>query len=209
MKRFITPIVHPASIMRKRWALEPAQISYLKRLAADPAPTLVDVSQPPPNTVENPTLDELREFCELLGADRPAVVFDVENAGPHLVCCGMLALDAAGNPDEGVCFRFRHAGGAPWWPWEQHLEVVRLLDDILRDEHLTKIGHFILQHDIPLLEFNGFEVRGPVLDTSVLCHSTHSELPKGLQFLATLFCGAPHWKSIKDDKDGGDDVDDE
>jgi hypothetical protein len=65
----------------------------------------------------------------------------------------------------------------------------------------TKVGHFSIQHDVPYLLDLGFKVHGPLVDTSVLCHAVHSELPKGLQFLATLFCGAPRWKDITDEKE--------
>lgn len=198
--RIILPVVHPASIMRGRFALEPAQVSYLKRLAADPHAEPIDVSQPPPLCNPTPSLEDLREFVANLQL-YPAISFDVENAGPHLVCCGVLALTEEFEPGPGVCFRFRRKGGEPWWPWEQHLEVVTLLDSILSDPRYTKVGHFIVQHDIPLLEFLGFVVNGQVLDTSVLLHGVHSEFPKGLAWAATLFCGAPAWKHIKDDKE--------
>lgn len=209
--RFITPLVHPASVMRGRPALAPVQVAYLRRLAADPCAEPEDINKAPRNCEPDPSLATLRWFADLVRTGRPEfVVLDIENAGPHLVCCGMLRLHLTadggpGEPDRGVCFRFRHAGGAPWWPtWEEHLEAVTLLDSILADPLVSLVGHFIIQHDLPLLTELGFEVRGPLLDTSALCHATHSELRKGLQFLATAFCGAPAWKSIKDEKDADD-----
>lgn len=207
--RSITPLIHPAAILRGRPALAPVQVAYLKRLVqgASPSP-LADTSVPPPGCNPDPTLNELRSFKDLARFSG-MVVLDIENAGPHLICCGMVRLhsDTGRPPPEaaGVCFRFRHQGGAPWWPdWQEHLEVVTLLDTILGDPDIIKVGHFIIQHDLPLLLDLGFNVRGPLVDTSVLCHAVHAELPKGLQFLATAFCGAPRWKDIPDEKEAAE-----
>ena len=209
--RFITPLVHPASVMRGRPALAPVQVAFLKRLAAAPHAEPVDISTAPPGCDPDPSLETLRWFTGLVRTGRPEfVVLDVENAGPHQVCCGMLRLHPTAEgrpaqPDRGVCFRFRRAGGEPWWPtFEEHLEAVTLLDSILADPLVSKVGHFVVQHDFPLLMELGFELRGPLLDTSALCHATHCEMRKGLQHLATVFLGAPRWKDIPDEKDGAE-----
>jgi hypothetical protein len=210
--RWITPLVHPASILRGRPALEPIQVAHLRRLAADPHPTPVDTSLAPPGCDPDPTLETLRWFTALVRTGIPGevVVLDIENAGPCLVCCGLLRMHRnrdilPAGPDRGVCFRFRRQGGAPWWTnWDEHLEVVTLLDSILGDPHITKVGHFIIQHDLPLLLDLGFALDGPLIDTSVLCHAVHAEIPKGLQFLSTAMLGAPRWKDIPDEKEVGD-----
>lgn len=206
MSGYLTPLLHPASILRGRPHLAPAQVAYLKRLAQDPRPVLVDTGLAPPRCNPDPTLAELRTFADLCRGFHQMVSFDIENAGPHLVCCGMVAMyrDTLA-PGPGVCFRFRRKGGAPWWPtFEQHLEVVCLLDSILGDAEVVKVGHFICMHDVPFLTTLGFEVRGHLLDTAYLLHSVHAELPKGLAFAATLFCGAPRWKDIPDEKEAAE-----
>lgn len=199
--RRVTPLVHPASILRGRPQLAPVQVAHLRRLVQ--GGDHFDITQPPPCYNAEPTLEELRIFTALVCADEERVVLDVENAGPHLVCCGVLRLQPDTlAPDRGVCWRFRRQGGAPWWDaWEDHLQAVTLLDRILGDRRVMKVGHFVIQHDFPLLLELGFALDGPLLDTSALCHAVHSELPKGLQFLATAFCGAPRWKDIPDEKD--------
>jgi hypothetical protein len=204
---FITPIAHPSSILQGRPNLEPAQVSYLRRIAADPHPTLVDIGQLPPGCNPNPTSREIVEFTRLFKERHwSGVCLDIENAGPHLVCCGLMAVSMMDNATgPGVCIRFRKAGGDPWWPtWEEHLLAVGSLAAVLADPGITKVGHFSTQHDLPFLINLGFEVNGPLLDTAALLHAVHSELPKGLQFAATLFAGAPVWKTIKDEKDTAD-----
>ena len=210
MAPFVTPLLHPSSVLRGNHHLEPAQIAYLKRVARDPTPTLVDPRKLPPLCNPDPTLQDLTNFAAITRGISKVVSFDIENAGPHLVCVGMVRIHPDLTPADGVCFRFRRAGGLPWWEsFDDHLEVVKLLDGILGDGTVTKVGHFIIQHDVPFLTTLGFHVHGKLIDTSALLHATHSELPKGLQFNAALFCGAPHWKDISDDKDAGGEVDDE
>ena len=68
------------------------------------------------------------------------------------------------------------------------------------------VFHNGISYDIPLLERYGFEVRGLLVDTMWLAHHCYSELPKGLQFLATQYCWAPVWKSLVDEKDEGDEA---
>jgi hypothetical protein len=193
--RWVTPLIHPAAVLRGRWALEPAQIAYLKRLARDPQPQLFDVSQPPPRCNPHPTFRDLEVFTHLVKNFYQIVSLDIENAGSTLLCVGMVAMYSDTlRPSQGVCFRFH----------PPDLEVAqrrRLLQDILADSAITKVGHFMIQHDLPFLLDQGFTVRGRLLDTSVLLHAVYAELPKGLQFLATLLAGAPCWKDIVDEKE--------
>jgi len=182
--------------------MEPVQKTHLCRLAANPHPAPFDISQPPPRHLPNPTLEELRWFCVVTAPWLKLVSFDIENAGPHLVCVGFTALSPDNlEPADGVCFRFRRQGGDPWWEEPAHTEVVRLLYDLLANPDITKLGWFCIQHDVPFLEELGFTVAGRLLDLSVLLHAVHSELPKGLQKNATLFCGAPRWKDVPDEKE--------
>jgi len=211
MMRFVTPLLHPSSVLRGNHHLEPAQIAYLKRVVRDPNPTLVNPRDLPPGCNPDPTLDQLNHFSTMVRGFSRCVSFDIENAGPHLVCVGMVRVHQDLTPADGVCFRFRRCGGEPWWPkFEDHVRVVHILDGILGDPTVTKVGHFCVMHDIPFLTNLGFEFAGKIIDTSVLLHSTHSELPKGLAFNATLFCGAPRWKDIKDDpKEAGGEAEEE
>lgn len=202
--RYITPIAHPSFILQGNHHLEPAQVAYLRRLNADPHPELVDISKPPPGCNPDPTVAQLRAFTLATLRSAWGLCLDIENAGPYLVCVGAMAL---GPPPTfqlgpGVCFRFRGQGGRLWWPtFDEHLTAVALLDTLLAAPRLAKVGHFSTQHDLPFLVDLGFEIEGPLVDTAALLHAVYSEFPKSLQFTATLFCGAPRWKDIPDEKE--------
>jgi hypothetical protein len=67
-----------------------------------------------------------------------------------------------------------------------------------------KVFHNGQAFDIPYLEDLGFEVNGYAGDTLLMAHLALPELPKGLQFLATLYCRLPMWKRLVEEEEGVD-----
>lgn len=196
--------------MRGLWAREPCQEVYLRRLhrwSKGKIPTpLIDVSNPPPNTNIFPRKEDLDAFAEEFrpGADGfDAVSIDIENAGPHIICVGLTALHlSSGSIGRTVCLRFRRRGGGLWFRSRRELlEAVGWLDVLLSWSDVAKVFHNGVTHDIPILEELGFTVAGRLIDTMVLAHTCYPELPKSLQFCATLYLWSPCWKTLVDEKD--------
>lgn len=75
----------------------------------------------------------------------------------------------------------------------------------LADPHLAKVFHNGVTHDVPILEDNGFEVKGTLWDTMIMAHHTYPEMRKGLSYCSTLYMGFPNWKVLltEDDEDDG------
>jgi hypothetical protein len=84
-KLWCVPVVHPAAILRGQWALEPAQVAYLKRAkhVTQQGWTPEDLSQPLTPTVLAPNLGDLHRFGLALGSQ--GVTCDIETAGPYLL----------------------------------------------------------------------------------------------------------------------------
>lgn len=77
-----------------------------------------------------------------------------------------------------------------------------VLAELLEDASIAKLFHNGVAFDIPELEELGFTVAGPIYDSLVLSHHLYPEFKKGLQYRATLHCGAPVWKSlVEEDED--------
>lgn len=197
----MTPLVHPAAIVRGQWELEPAQIAYLRRVwdhvKAGTEPELTDIDQPPPGAKLFPSVEDLRAVVvssQMAGA----VSIDIENAGRFLICVGFTPLSLTqewwvGSP---VCLRFRLRGGAQFWRRDSDLEeVIELVGELLADTSVAKVFHNAL-HDVSILEAHGWPVRGRIIDTMILAHLCYSEQPKALGFCATLYLGAPNWKKL-------------
>ena len=204
MKAFVAPLLHPASILRGRFNLEAPQQLYLRRTVEwlRAPTTLLDCTEPPTGAVLFPNLFDLERFEGQL-AKYDALSIDLENAGEHLICSGLVPLRLeSGEMGWPLCLRFRVRGGGRYWTsWGEHVEATKYLYRWLSCKRLTKIFHNGVGYDVPFLETLGFEVNGHVLDTMVMAHWCYSELPKGLQWLSTFWLGAPVWKRLVEESD--------
>ena len=199
MKWYLTPLLHPAAIVRGRWELEAPQETYLRRIKENPYPTLPNLDLPPPNCNLYPTLEDL-DVWQLEPRRLGAAACDVEACGPWPICFGVIAFSlATGAIGPGICLRFRVRGGGRYWEaWEEHVRATQWLYQFLADPSITKVFHNGTGFDVPEMEALGFRVEGVVLDTLVVAHACYSELPKSLAFQANLFCGCGFWKHLVD-----------
>lgn len=203
---WVVPLLHPAAILRGRFADEPAQVRYLKRALAIASGQVV----PPAHDVLlegallDPTLDELVTWFRGLYAhtDR-SVAVDIECAGPHLVCVGLCPLTLEYGP---IVVHFRRARGEPaWHDLETTETVVAYLAGVLADPLVPKWFHNGQAFDIPYLtQVVGFEVNGYVGDTMLLQRYLAAESPADLQHLAIHYAGFPAWKHLKNEEQPDD-----
>lgn len=202
MRLLCLPILHPTYILRGKFGLETAQVTYLTRMKAlmDGAPpNLIDVNEPPPKANLFPTIDELYEFAG--GPIEQGLAVDLEAAGPHPICIGFTRLADLAY----VCVRFRAQGGRPWWRSYRELELaVSWTDGVLSDPSIPKIMHNGQGYDFHALSDVGFRVAGFLDDTIVMANVWFGEQPKGLEFLGGLLAEIPRWKYLVDDKDEAD-----
>jgi hypothetical protein len=66
---------------------------------------------------------------------------------------------------------------------------------------VAKVFHNGVVYDVPILQTLGFLVKGRLIDTMNLQHACYPELPKSLQFCATLYLWSPCWKLLVDESD--------
>lgn len=207
----VNPIQHPGAIVRGAWSREPCQETYLRRLGQlvkgeVPQPE-TDISRPPPNSILFPTLTDLEEFLvPLTEGEYDAVSIDIENAGPHIICVGCTQLSlGSDNVGATTCLRYRRRGGGLYWKTRQELVAATgWLFSLLAMDTIAKVFHGGVVYDVPILQSLGFKVKGRLIDTMNLAHTCYPEMPKGLQFCATLYNWAPYWKKLTDD-DGEED----
>lgn len=208
MSLWVIPTIHPASLVRGQWHKEPAQQATFRRVAkalAGGGPEVWDVNEPPEGSILYPTLRDLQEFYEdTKSGGWDALAHDIEAAGPHLICDGMTQVKLGdGSVGRSLCLRFRRQGGGLYWEdWEDHRAAVGWLWWVLADPGVAKVMHNGVTYDVPVLEELGFTVAGRLVDTMILAHTAYSEFPKGLQFCATLWNGAPVWKRLVEDEEG-------
>ena len=203
VKLWAMPILHPSAIIQGQRHKEPAQKRYLTRLKewvdAGVTPDVINVNEPPPGSSLYPSPEDMDLFYEEAASPEwGAVSHDLENAGPHIICDGMTLLNTeTGAVGRSVCLRFRVQGGDPYWATQKELHhVVYGLARHLADAEVAKVFHNGVTHDVPILEEIGFDVAGRLIDTMIMMHTAYSEMPKGLQFCATLWNGTPVWKTL-------------
>jgi len=196
---YLTSTLHPARILRAGYAYEPAQIEYLRRARelveavgrGEPV-TVIDVTQPPPNSVGKPNLVDLAYFR---GGDfTQGVAVDVEAAGDILRGIGFTRVADL----HSLWCPFWRVGGAHYWLTRaQARAAVAWCDELLGNPTITKVFHNGINYDIPVqLVDAGFAVAGPIVDTMLLAHVHQPEMPKGLAWLATAHLGYPTWKYL-------------
>lgn len=128
-------------------------------------------------------------------ASQSVVCFDIEVINYEVSC-----LSFSSNPDLGVVIpigttEFRPQG----WSEDDELQIWRGVQKVLGNPESEKVvqnGIF----DIHFLATRcGVIVRGPIHDTMIGHSVMFPELPKGLGFLGSLYCGAQaYWKdSVK------------
>lgn len=83
------------------------------------------------------------------------------------------------------------------WELDEEAFIWRALDKLLSNPHTTKV----LQNSIFDIQFMlsryGVHIKGPIHDTMVGHSVMYPELPKGLGFLGSIYCGAQeYWKDM-------------
>jgi hypothetical protein len=174
-------------------------------IRANTEPEIPDYQFPPPEGATFPTLADLQTFgAAIIERQEPCISYDIENAGPFLLCIGMYILDLADwSVGPGLCLPFKLQHGRDYWQhWGEHLTATKWLYELLADPSVANVFHNGVTHDVPMLEELGFKVEGRLLDTMVIAHYLYPEMRKSLQYLSTLYLGAGVWKDlVKEDED--------
>lgn len=197
---YSVPILHPAYIQRGQWAQEPAQIIHLstaRGILEKGTFPVVDIHTPPKGTILRPTQAQVREFvtdpdCKF------GVAVDIETAGDYLVCLGLCRI----RDLQTIVIPFRTFGAAQYWSYPDLVKVTSDLYDFFADPSIGKVFQNGQGFDIPYLHKMGFVVEGYSFDTMLAQHVLYPEMPKDLEFLATLYLNYPRWKHLRDLPDG-------
>lgn len=186
----ILPTVHPSYIRRGASRYAAAFIHDLQRaveIARSGLPMLRKEF-----TLDPLPGDAVRWVEEWERAGRPLLAFDIETPGKS-----NDEEDVSPEDDPtyqidriGFAYKSNHAMSIPWSPL--YMGAIRRL----LESHSPKVAHNV-GFDVPRIRFNGVSVNGLVHDSMVAWHVLHSDLPKGLAFVATFCCPAqPPWKHL-------------
>lgn len=200
---------HPARLLRVYPEL-PIAVQDLKRASEQSKfPEIKDLGL---RLELNPSFSRVIEFLNSLQASRNKcrIAVDIEttrgNGTSHVRCLGI-----ADSPTHALCIPFMSYSRTSYdpktiflgptsgpsvnnhWSYEEELSILTALDSVLSDPTIEKVGQNI-SFDAQILarEF-GFKIRGLVQDTMVAAYTLYPELPKGLDFLASLYTEIPYY----------------
>ena len=200
MPQLVLPSIHPSFIQRGQSKYSAAVIHDLQRsveLASDLALNRY-VAQPREYLLDPSPREALAwatTAVERCGGGAFRLAFDIETPGKGDEEEAEYDDDLASDPTyriERIGFAYEpfRAMSIPWSP--EYFAAIRLLTEA-DIEKVVWNGGF----DCPRLAAAGFPVRGLVHDGMVAWHVLHSDLPKGLGFVATFTCPDQHeWKSM-------------
>lgn len=198
--RHILPTVHPSFIQRGQSKYAAAFIHDIQKAVELSRYGLQTVST---NYAIDPTPGQALEWAKLYaqalddGRKRGLVtrlVYDIETPGKG---DDESEVDEGDTVDAsyfiwriGFSYSANSALTVPWKP--EYLPAIRLLLQSDGEKVVWNAGF-----DNPRLAYNGVPVRGTIHDGMVAWHILHSDLPKGLAFVATFTCPwQPAWKHL-------------
>jgi len=207
----LIPTFHPARILRVYSEKCIAELD-LRRAGEE---SLTSTIRPLGLSFElSPSASRIIEFInsvlERARREPTRVAFDIETTG-HL--CRCIAL--ADTPTHAMCIPFISGRSGldtsvpgriildvdhseelnSHYSLEEEYEILRALDRLFRDEEVEKVAqNFPFDTTVLAREF-GFEVRALTMDTMVAHHALYPELPKGLDFLTSIYTRIPYYSS--------------
>lgn len=147
-----------------------------------------------------PTLDEALSFIHEVSLS-PLVSFDVETRRKTITC-----ISVCGDPYKTICIPFYDPAGVEnsYWTPESEFRIWSALK-VLFEGPAKKLAQNGL-YDIQYLHAHGILIKNFSEDTMILHHSLYSELPKGLDFLGTIYTDEQPWKLIRNNADFKEDA---
>lgn len=191
---FILPTIHPSYILRGARKMSAAFINDIKKavdLAANKMPMeRFDYTLDPPPGVALEWAKEYRR--ELERNPTIKLAYDIETPGKGE---DEGDLDDEDDPTYtiyriGFAYKPFHALSIPWLP--EYMAAIRLL--LASDgDKVDWNGSF----DRPRVRAAGVAINGVIHDGMIAWHVLHSDLPKGLAFVATFTCPwQQEWKHL-------------
>lgn len=127
-------------------------------------------------------LDWLKYFEE-----QSLVSFDIEVVNYEISCIGF-----ASSPWVATSIPLAYK-----WTLEEEAEIWRGIQRVLGNPSSIKVGQNLIFDTHFLLTRCGIEVCGPIQDLMIAHSIVYPELPKGLGFLGSIYCGSQkYWKDL-------------
>lgn len=182
-QRKVIPTHHPSGAIRGNYTYRHMIICDLRKAA-------LEAKFPELKLPERTLIYEYSSVEEALQWLEYFVEQDVVSADIEVLNFATSVISFSSSPDLACVIPL-----ASRWNEDEELQIRRRIQRVLGNPKSVKImqnGIFDIQF---LLAQDGIEVRGEVRDTMIGHSVMYPELPKGLGFLGSIYCGSqPYWK---------------
>lgn len=132
------------------------------------------------------TVQEVLEWLDYY-SKQPLVSFDIEVVNYEVSCIGFSS-----SPDIACSIPIAYT-----WTLEEEMQIWRGVQAVLGNPTSVKVGQNLIFDTHFLLTRCGVEVKGPIQDLMIAHSVVFPELPKGLGFLGSIYCGSQaYWKDL-------------
>lgn len=181
----VIPTIHPASVLRSYVPDRQTIPVDLRRAVKEMA--YPEIRRPQRNFTIGPTYNEVMAYLdEMYNAEY--VSFDIETRGLTIVCIGL-----SDRPDRAICIPF-FRGLNPYWSLEESGAIWRRICEVLENPKSKKVAQNAQYDILYLARFMGINVQNLWMDTMVAHHEVYPELPRGLDYLASIYTDEPYYK---------------
>lgn len=210
---------HPTDVLRKYEHHAICELDFEKVLSNSLKPEYEceDV-----RVIEGTNLSLIETFSSYI--DYKTVAFDIETIG-DVIRCLSLAIRTSNSRIESLTIPFikfsssslvnvsgaskvsmlsnNSTNATSFWNVEEEIKVLSLIQKVLTNKNIKKIGHNSISFDQPIIEKNfGIDIENHYLDTMHAFHLIYPEFPKGLDFLNTLYTNLPnYWSNVNKEND--------
>ncbi len=194
----IVPSYHPAAILRQ-WSWRQIVVTDLRRAARESK--MRELIRPDYKFIIRPdfstTLGYLDGILSELDKGPFRIATDIETRAGHISCLGL-----AWSHLDAICIPFMDTHQPQgYWTAEQELEIVLRLRDILRHPNVVNIGQNFI-YDAQYIHRHWKFIPRLTRDTMIAQHACFSNLPKGLDFLSSMYLeDHVYWKDDGKDWD--------
>lgn len=182
-ERKVLPTPHPAAALRGQFTLRHLIAADLRKAREESSSP--ELLRPQRQLVYDfGTVTEALEWLDYY-EHQPFVCFDIEVLNHEIACIGLSS-----SPD--IACSFPLAGN---WTELEEVQLWRALQRVLGNPASVKVAQNAIFDIHFLLTRCGLVVRGPIRDTMIAHSILYPELPKGLAFLGSIYCGSQtYWK---------------
>ncbi len=186
------PLIHPAATLRNWKKYWPASIEDLRRIARESHTKGLNL--PRRTYTIRPTFDQAIEYLDACSKTSNYISVDTET-----LVGKMVSVQFSYDPSHAICIPFQYRSGRSYWPTDQEAIIWKKVLDVIHNNNRQLIGQNFINYDLFYFAAMGGDPKrihdNIALDTMYAAQCLDPELPKGLDFLTSIYTREPFYKS--------------